>query len=124
MAYEIKKEMISFIYAPNEDRSYPCRHEVTNPMSGDWTVKCPYYNDVKEFSVHLVVRKYSKNTKPQSAYEILYWVTNRRPNSGGREFTGSSFMLSLEEKSYPNTFKMGQMVDNGFAHLDLKIKLL
>ncbi|MBK25704.1 MAG: hypothetical protein CME70_17025 [Halobacteriovorax sp.] len=123
-AYEITKEMISFKYQPTELPASKCTHEITNPMSGSWTVKCPFFNTVKEFSVHLRARLYEKNYKPRHRYEVLYWVTNRIEDRPVREFTGTTLWFNFEDKTIPHSVRLGQHVDNSYASLDLKLNLL
>jgi hypothetical protein len=123
-AIEITSEMISFRYTPNELPFVNCSHHPTRAGNGDWTVKCLFYKQVKEFSVHLVAKKHLRHQKPATRMELLYWVTERTPFLGPAHYSGTTLFFQMEERSTPYSFQVGQMVDNGYAHLDLNLKLL
>lgn len=124
-AYEITRDMISFKYVPNEVPSSKCTHEIENPNTRSWKVKCPFFSKIKEFNVHLRVRKYhSSRRKPQDKYEVLYWVTNRVEDRPVREFTGTTLWFNFEDTTVPHSIKIGQHVDNSYASLSLKVDLL
>jgi len=119
---DIKPEMLKFIYQPTEDTASNCTHEIENEMSGDWVVKCPYYSKVKEFSVHLLIRRAVRTRKPSTWYEVLYWVTNRIPGQSRREFTGTTLNFYTEDPSTLSGFTLGQHVDNSYADLKMTFK--
>lgn len=116
-------EKLSFTYQPNEDKEYECIHEVENRLTNSWVISCPYYQSVKIFSVHLVVKKIERQIKPKTKLEILYWVTNRENNSKLPEFTGSTVWIDLAEQNWTEAIRLSQHVDNGLASLDVMLSL-
>lgn len=121
--YDLKPEEIKFRYQPNDDAGVPCQHK-KHREPWDWKVVCEkgYYK--KEFLVHLLMRKYRRSGT--DSLEILYWLTNRKPNNKRPndipEFTGTTLMLDFNEGLMEQRIRMGQQVDNDFASLVLVFK--
>ena len=118
--YEIGPKNIEFTYRPTELPEAKCEHAIENKPSGDWKVLCPFYNQVKEFSVHLLVKKFAQNSSSAHLYQILYWVSNRIPGAKTSEFTGSTFNFYLKNDSELSKFIIGQHVDNAYADLQVR----
>ncbi len=116
-------EELKFEYAPTDGAASSCLYESLEDRPYDIVVKCAFFSQVKEFMVHLIVRKYSFTKAPTDRYEILYWVTNRIPGAKVPEFTGSTIWFNFIEETIPHSLKLTQHVDNSFANLTVEIKL-
>ena len=121
-AIELKHEWVRFEYVPAEWTSTRCEHKRIHRIPHNWQVWCEDQYTKKEFSVHLLLRELVNNRTKKTRIEWLYWVTNRTPNSSSsyaREFTGTSLLLTLEDLTKIGDFRLGQSVDNDYAHLNL-----
>jgi hypothetical protein len=117
---KVNKKNLTFFYTPNELPQVLCQHTKKRPNSHTWIVKCPFYKKVKVFSVHLIIREKLRETKPTTWYEVLYWVSNRPEDRSVSEFTGTSMNLFFDDYNpVLRKFSLGQMVDNGYADLNL-----
>ena len=83
----------------------------------DYEVKC----DEKVFSVHLLVRSYTRQLTPKTTIEVLYWINNKTvPNR--IEGSGSSIWFDLTEKTAFEAITVSQSTDQDTAGLYLYIK--
>lgn len=118
---KVMLEQLKFRYQPMSFEGADCNY-TRSPRSGDFHVKCESKYHKKEFSVHLVLKRYFSSDPKTTGFQVLYWVTNRTADKmpkGKNEYTGSSMMFTIKDDVKAKTLKMGQMVDNGYAHLDM-----
>jgi hypothetical protein len=115
---KIYPDQLSFEYVPSEFESTSCTHQEIKPIQ-DFKVHCkgPYLDRI--FIVHprLRVAKRGQDTW----IELLYWVTNRIDNNKVSEFTGTTLNMKLIGHSDPYTMRVGQAVDNDYAHLQMTL---
>jgi hypothetical protein len=102
--------------------SYSCKHEEDGPV--DWKVYCLIdQGKVVKFAVHLIVNFYQKSTYGNSAYEVLYWVTDRtEPNRRTYDST-TMWIHNTEAKNRATRFEIGQGVLNDMVSLRLEISM-
>jgi hypothetical protein len=110
-ALTLKQNQVRFIYEPFEEGpAVACQHQAvseTNPY--DLKVICQNH----EYTVHLMLNRYTHPNAPKMSYELLYWVNNEGATSW-YHFTEATQLSSLESS---------QSVPGGVAGLRLKINL-
>lgn len=118
-AYEIQEEEISFSYGPVDEVSTPCRHTMVNEMAKTWEVRCQFYQQTKQFTVHLRANKYHTPHIRADQLELLYWVTQRYLNTQKLNFTGTTAWIKFGKQTPVKSVELSQEVENGFAYLSL-----
>ena len=115
------KNRIEFSYEPASQRPQKCVHYKSDIPYG-WKVKCKDELVNKVFTIHLVIRKVLGPRPPMSRFQVLYWVSNPRPEKTTSEHTGSSLWFRTRKNSNLHSFSLGQAVDNDYAHLVLNFQ--
>ncbi|MCM2278876.1 MAG: hypothetical protein NDJ89_12445 [Oligoflexia bacterium] len=115
----IRSEDLSFTYRSNDGEvTLSCRHKPAQPGTHDWRVSCGEDTPLaRDYFVHLLVRKYVTTArKPEVAYEILYWVSDRNP-PGAFKFTSAVSWLRFERETDLHSASFSQSVENDYASL-------
>lgn len=103
-----------------ECKHYP-RSSVDGESNHDWDVLCGA-DGVKprRYGVHLLVREWHRERRPRTAFEILYWVTDRN-NGALSSFSSTSLRLTVDERSPMSELSMSQSLENDYASLVLSL---
>ncbi len=120
----IQPGMLTFVYQElNEPWSaYSCEHQLSlEPY--DWSVICQVGAKKKVFLVHLAVTFYNRTQFGQSAYEVLYWVTNQSTKKMQKFDSTTLWVHNHQPQSLANAFEISQGVENDFSALRLTIRL-
>jgi hypothetical protein len=122
----LAQDRLSFSYDSQDGEIVmPCRHSFL-PHSQDWALECASAdrpNDIKKFTVHLVIKIYHRNQSPKMAYQILYWVIDQQVRSvEPGKYLGTTMWMNFDEPSQLTSLQMGQDVQNIFS-LNMKLNL-
>jgi hypothetical protein len=114
----ITYENIKFYYQ-NADGSirYRCKHSHIDEFGIDWNVYCYEGRERKRtYRVHLLINQHQRPVYPPTAFEVLYWVTDR---SHGQplKFTGNTLWFFLAKESPLAAIQLSQSVENDLARL-------
>ena len=97
-AVAVDPDQLTFVYQEllePFDRT-DCKHEKSDVGLFEWDVYCKLGTRVHEFAVHLVLSRYGRTRYGLSAYEMLYWVTDRsQPRV--REFDSTTVWFHLNQ---------------------------
>jgi len=116
----IPHSALTFRYLSMDGQTiYKCKHTEQNEWS-DWKVYCGP-NQKKQFSVHLMVNKYTRTRIPHNSYEIAYWLTNRS-NPRNLDLTSQTTWFHLKDASNFHEISLSQSTENDLAGLYLTIK--
>lgn len=114
---KLPEEFLTFKYQSFDGQiNLKCTHKAINEW-GDWNVLCGDKQE-KNFSVHLIVHKYSRPRLPKTSYEILYWITNRET----MEAAGATTWLHLNDETSLHSINTSQSTQSDTAGLYLDIK--
>ena len=109
---KLQSNQLKFSYQNYDGDLYVhCTHAIENEASQDWHVTCAENSFKREYSVHLWITRYTKLNIPKTSYEMLYWVTEKRPQQKGysstswihlaedSKFAGASLSVGVDEES-------------------------
>jgi hypothetical protein len=122
----LAQDRLSFSYDSQDGEIVmPCRHTFL-PHSQDWALECASAdrpNDIKKFTVHLVIKIFHRNQSPKMAYQILYWVIDQQIRSvEPGKYLGTTMWMNFDEPSQLTSLQMGQDVQNIYT-LNMKLNL-
>lgn len=117
---------MNFTYVPNEAGDLPdagnlkCEFQRIRDLP-DWKVSC---GAEKTFTAHVVIRSMQRDSAPQTAFEILFWVTEpgESPNSS-HKFHSTTAILELEKATSFSRLVIYQGVENDQASLKLEVRV-
>jgi hypothetical protein len=69
------------------------------PVFYEWDVVCNVDGQKKTFWVHLSLKKFQKSSWGESAYELLYWVTNSEAENKHRHSSTSLWIHNSEKEN-------------------------
>lgn len=121
-AKDIKEDDVTFSYMSNDGSiELQCAHVYDRPDAWDWDVWCGKgTNMLKQYRVHFLLRQYVSKAGNKSAYEVLYWVTDR--NQKAPAFSSTTQWLQFDGINSPDELSFSQGVENDYAYLTLKFK--
>lgn len=105
---------------------------------GEFTLKCTHYFDkpdlhdfmvwcgkgtphLRTFRVHFLVRHHDRPHIGKSAFEVLYWVTDR-DQEPSRRFSSTSSWIHFRNPSDLEKMSFSQGVENDYANLTIEFK--
>lgn len=120
----VKSNEITFIHIQNESpwESAKCTH-FSAEQSYDWNVTCDLNGTIKTYLVHLALDFYPFSQFVKSAYELLYWITDRSNPSSPKFSSTSMWIHSSLEDPRANLFEVGLGVDEDHATLKLSFPI-
>jgi hypothetical protein len=101
---------------------YSCNVDKSSVGLFEYDVRCPTENTVRKFAVHLVVQFHPKTQYGESAYEVMYWVTDwDRP-----QWRNTSTTVWIHNDTTANrarVIEMFQGIENDMSSLQLRMIL-
>jgi hypothetical protein len=98
-----------------------CKHEKAAVGLFEWDVYCKLGEQIHVFAVHLVLSRYGRTRYGESAYELLYWVTDRS-QSQVRVFDSSTLWIHLDQaQTRASVIETSVGIENDLAALRLAI---
>lgn len=120
---QIQEDDVVFTYKSNDGTiNLKCAHVYDNPQSFDWDVWCGKgTKSLRQFRVHFLVRKFESRSSQRSAFEVLYWVTDRdRPIT--KSFSSTSSWIQFKNAADLEKMSFSQGVENDYAYLTVELK--
>lgn len=100
----------------------PCEHEEES-TGVDWLVTCKLGQTKHVYRVHLVIHQYGKTRFGQSAYEILYWVTDSTQARQPAHTSSTIWIHNRQAAVDVALIELAQGVENDLKALRLKVFL-
>ncbi|HEX7672726.1 MAG TPA: hypothetical protein VF412_01075 [Bdellovibrio sp.] len=118
---DIKEDDVTFNYMSNDGTiDLKCAHVYDKPDAWDWDVWCGKgTNMLRMFRVHFLLRQYVSKTANKTAYEVLYWVTDRDADTT-KMFSSATNWLQFNGMTTPDMLSFSQSVENDYASLTLQ----
>ncbi len=120
---ELKEDDVTFHYMSNDGTiDLKCAHVFDKPGAWDWDVWCGKgTNMLRMFRVHFLIRQYQSKVANKTAYEVLYWVTDRdQPTT--KAFSSTTTWLQFNSLTTADMLSFSQGVENDYAHLTIEYK--
>lgn len=117
---QIQTKDINFNYSSADGEiQLKCDFYFAAPELHDWNVWCGKGTALfRTFRVHLLFREYRHTVLEKSAYEVLYWVTDRdQPIQ--KAFSSTSSWLEFNNISSMSKISLSQGVENDYALLTM-----
>jgi hypothetical protein len=124
IAIDTKASQMSFRYQENLEpwASADCKHERATSGLFEWNVYCDVGGTVHAYGVHLVLSFYERTRRGPSAYELLYWVTDRT-RTPALGFTSTSlWFYNTQDTNRAALMEVGLGVENDAASLWLSLE--
>jgi hypothetical protein len=117
-------EQMSFRYQGNLEPwpSTDCKHEKAASGLFEWNVYCLVEGRLHTYGVHLVLSFYQRTRRGNSAYELLYWVTDRTHTPTLGYTSTSMWFYNSEDTNRAALIEVGQGVDDDDASLWLTLQ--
>ncbi len=116
---------MNFTYIPHEGDGLPnqgvlsCTHERIRDLP-DWKIVCG--KEEKTYTAHVIIRKMDRSFEPQTAIEILYWVTEPGDTPTSiRKYHSTSATIRLKQQTNVDSITLYQGVENDMASLRLEV---
>lgn len=118
---EIQENDVVFKYSSADGSvELKCTHVFDSPDLNDWDVWCGKGTKMlRQFRVHFLVRQYQSRSAQRSAFEVLYWVTDRNQHIT-KAFSSTSTWIQFKNLSDLETMSFSQGVENDYAFLKLE----
>lgn len=119
----IQEDEVTFQYSNNDGSiELQCAHVYDKPDAWDWDVWCGKgTNMLRMFRVHFLVRQYKSAVAEKTAFEVLYWVTDRDQPST-KAFSSTITWLQFNNRADAEMLSFSQGVENDYAYLTIKYK--
>ncbi|MGZ3792199.1 MAG: hypothetical protein ACXVCP_07615 [Bdellovibrio sp.] len=120
---QIKEDDVTFTYTSNDGTiALKCAHVFDKPESNDWDVWCGKGTKLlRQFRIHFLVRKYESRSSERSAFEVLYWVTDR-DQAINKSFSSTSSWIQFKNSSNLEKLSFSQGIENDYAYLTVELK--
>ncbi|MEK2688975.1 hypothetical protein [Bdellovibrio sp. GT3] len=119
---KVTEDNVQFRWMSNDGEIIlKCAHVYDRPDAWDWDVWCGKGTKMlREFRVHFLVQEYNHAKLEKTAFQVLYWVTDR--NSEPRKFDSMSQWLQFSGKPEVEFFDFSVGVENDYGILELVYK--
>jgi hypothetical protein len=121
----IRDTDVTFSYISNDGSiQLKCDQYFADTTLNDWDVWCGKgTNMFRQFRVHFLVRQYQSKVGEKSAFEILYWIIDRKqPSVTSETFKSNTTWIQFRNLSDLDLFTLSQGVENDYAYLVLSFK--
>lgn len=98
---QLSSRQFFFDYVENLEpyRIFACTHSLASVGLYEWDIECNVDGKKKLFWVHLSLQKFTKSNWGESAYELLYWVTNSEAQGKHRHSSTSLWIHNSEKEN-------------------------
>lgn len=114
----VTEEQLQFSWSSADGTiNLSCNHWQPDPTRPDWEVICGKGTKiVKQYMVHLLIRKYEHRQLNTTAFEVMYWITDRQTDFKDM-FKSINQWIELPVATPLNRLSMSQGIENDYALL-------